>query len=154
DGYRPDDLRTRANDNVIFQRRVAFTALSVGRVCAAERDTLIDRDVVADLGSLTDHGESMIDEQVTADLRARVDIDGRQPAAQMIDQPRQKIELTSEQPVRNAMKRKRPDAGVEEDFRSRARRGVASTDGVQIGNQPIEHAERISQNRPYSKAPA
>ena len=39
---------------------------------AAERDALIDRHVVADLGGLADHhAHAVIDEEAPADLRAR-----------------------------------------------------------------------------------
>src|SRR5690606_30090270 len=88
---------------------------------------------------LTDHGEAVVDEEVAADLRAGMDVDRGQPAAEMIDQAGEEVELAFEQPVGEAVEAERPDARVEQDFGTRARRGVASADRVQIGGEPIEH---------------
>ena len=75
------------------KRRVALAADAGGRVGAAQRDVLVDGDVVADLGGLADHGEAMVDEEVRADLRAGMDVDRGQQAREMVDQPREEIEL-------------------------------------------------------------
>ena len=94
------------------QRRVALAADAVGRVGAAERDALVDRHVVADLGGLADHREAVVDEQVAADLRARMDVDRGQPARGVVDHAGEEIELAIEQPVRRAVEAdapRRPD---------------------------------------------
>src|SRR5207245_2463073 len=49
---RADDLRAGADDHVVAERGMALLALEAG---AAERDTLEERDVLADLGRLSDH---------------------------------------------------------------------------------------------------
>src|SRR5690606_36935992 len=107
------DLRARADDHVVLERRVAFAALAVGGIGAAEGDALVDGHVVADLGGLTDHGEAVVDEEVAADLRAGMDVDRGQPAAEMIDQAGEEVELAFEQPVGEAVEAERPDARVE-----------------------------------------
>src|SRR3546814_7188509 len=76
DGDGAEDLRPRNDDDVIGEGRMALAADTVRGVGAAERDALIDRDIIADLGGLADHdAETMIDEEVPADLRARMDVD-------------------------------------------------------------------------------
>ena len=109
---RPEHLRARADHDAVAQRRVALAADAGGRVGAAERDVLVDGDVVADLGGLADHGEAVIDEEALADLRAGMDVDRGQEAREMVDQPGEEIEPPFAQPVRDAVqaeRRARPD---------------------------------------------
>ena len=72
----------------IPQRRVALAADSGRRVGAAQRNVLVDRDVVADLGAFADHAEAVVEEETLADLRTGMDVDPGQETREMVDQPR------------------------------------------------------------------
>ena len=85
DGDGPKNFRAGADDDAIFQRRMAL-ARRPGR--AAQRHAVIQRDIVADLGGLADHDAgAMIDEEALADLRRRMDVDIGQKTAEPGQQP-------------------------------------------------------------------
>ena len=86
-GDRAEQLRARADRDVVLHGRVA---LAGGEAGAAERDALVERDVVADLRRLADHdAHPVVDEEALADLRRRVDLDPGERARDRRDQPRQ-----------------------------------------------------------------
>ena len=78
---RAEHLRARADHHAVAERRVALAADAGGRVGAAERDMLVDGDVVADLGAFADHAEAVIEEEALADLGAGMDVDRRSGSA-------------------------------------------------------------------------
>ena len=79
DRDRAEQLRAGADRDVVLHRRVA---LAGGEARAAERDALVERDVVADRRRLPDHdARAVVDEQALADLGGRVDLDAGQPPA-------------------------------------------------------------------------
>ena len=127
----PEPMTTPSTD-----RRVALAADAGRRVGAAERDMLVDGDVVADLGGLADHAEAVVEEEALADLRAGMDVDRGQEAREMIDQPREEIEPPLPQPVREAVQSKRPDARIEQHVPARTRRRIARFDRIEIGDKP------------------
>ncbi len=69
---RAEQLGARAHDHVVPDGGVALAALEAG---AAQRHTLVERHVVADLGGLADHHScAVVDEQRLPDLGGRVDL--------------------------------------------------------------------------------
>ncbi len=71
---RAEQLRPRADRDVVLERRMA---LSAGESGAAQRHPLVERHAVADLGGLADHDAgAVVDEEVGADPRGR---DGSRP---------------------------------------------------------------------------
>ena len=92
------------HDDPVAQSRMALAADTGRRVGAAERDLLVDGDIVADLGAFADHAEPMIEEKALPDLRTRMNVDAGEEAREMIDQPRQEEQLTFPQPVRHPVK--------------------------------------------------
>ena len=78
---------------------MALAADARRRVGAAQRDMLVDGDVVADLGALADHAEAVIEEEALADLRAGMDVDRGQEAREMVDQPGEEEQPPLPQPV-------------------------------------------------------
>src|SRR3546814_20829237 len=117
---------------------MALAADAVRGVGAAERDALIDRDIVADLGGLADDdAETMIDEEVPADLRARMDVDRGQETRQVIDEAREEEQPRFEQPVRDAVHTAREQPRIETHFPARTRRWLPRLNRLQIGNQPL-----------------
>ena len=68
---------------------------------AAERDALVDRAVVADLGRLADHdAHAVVDEDAPADLRARMDLDAGEEARQVRDEAPHPVQAVRPAPVR------------------------------------------------------
>src|SRR3990170_3251469 len=75
---RPQYLGTGTNHDVITQRWVAFFLAPGG---PAERDPVIQRAVISNLGRFTDHdAHAVIDEKPPPDLRARMNLYAGQPA--------------------------------------------------------------------------
>ena len=97
---RAEHLRARADHDAVADGRVALAADAGRRVGAAQRDMLVNGDVVADLGALADDAEAVVEEEALADLRAGMNVDRGQEAREMVDQPREEIEVPLPQPVR------------------------------------------------------
>ena len=76
-----EDLGAGPDDDVVADGRVPLTALAAG---AAERDLMIEVDVVADHGGLADHhAHAVIDHESAPDLRGGMDFDAGQPSRDM-----------------------------------------------------------------------
>lgn len=114
---------------------------AIGRIGPAERDILVQRHIVADLGRLADHRESMVDEEALADLRTRMDVIAGQEAREMVDRPREEEQPHAVEPVRHPVEGERPDAGIEQNFRAGPRRGIARLHRIQIGNEVAHHPD-------------
>src|SRR5690349_9719770 len=75
-----------------------------GRPGPAERDTLVEGAIIADLRGLADHhANAVVDEQAVADLCPGVDVDRRQDAAEMRDKAAGKMPAALPQPVPDPM---------------------------------------------------
>jgi hypothetical protein len=73
DRDRPEHLRARSDGDVVLHGGVTLAGRKPG---AAERDSLIQGHVVADLGGLADHDpHPMVDDEALADQRRGVDLD-------------------------------------------------------------------------------
>jgi hypothetical protein len=115
---------------------MALAGDAIIRAGAAQRDALIDGDIVADHRGLADHHETVIDEEVAPDHGTGMDIDRREHPRPVVDQAREKEQLRLEQPMRDTMIAECPDARIGQDFKPRPRRGIARLDRIEIGDQP------------------
>ncbi len=89
----PQDLRARADDDVILERRVPFDFLKAD---AAQGDVVVERDVSADLGRFADdRGHAMIDKKARSNLRARMNLDAREPTCDLADRSTWKEEAVA-----------------------------------------------------------
>src|SRR6185312_573710 len=143
DGIRPDlralpdldraeDLRAGADDDARTDSRVPLSGDSGRRVRTAQRDVLVDRDVVADFRGFADDAEAVIEEGPLPDPGAGMDVDRRQEAREMVDQPGEEIEPSVPEPVREAMEAKSPHSGIKEHVPARARRRIPRLYRIEI----------------------
>ena len=112
---------------------------AIVRAGAAQGYALIDGDVVTDLRRLADDDEAVVDEEVASDLGTGVNIDRGQEAGEVIDQPREEEGSRLIQPMRDPVPGQRPDAGVQQNLRTRMRSGIASPDRIEISGQSARH---------------
>ena len=81
DGDGPQHLRAGADHHPVADGGVALALHQFG---AAERHTVVEHDVIADLGGLTDdHTHAMVDKESTANGGARVDLNAGEPAGRL-----------------------------------------------------------------------
>ena len=86
-------------------------ALAGGKAGAAQRDALIERHVVADVGRLADHHpRAVVDEEALSDARGGVDLDTGERASEHRDHARQDRHLGALQRVCDAVGEQRMDA--------------------------------------------
>ena len=105
---RAEQLRARADRDVVLHRRMALAGLEAG---AAERHALVERHVVADRRGLADHdARAVVDEEALADLRGVVDLDPGQRPRGVGDRARQQRHAGLVQRVRDAVREQRLDA--------------------------------------------
>jgi hypothetical protein len=86
DRHRAEQLGAGADRDVVLNGGMALAAREAG---AAERDALVERHPVTDLGRLADHDPgAVVDEEVLADLRRGMDLDPGDRPARERDRPR------------------------------------------------------------------
>ena len=131
DGHRPEHGRPGRDDDEVLDRRMALAFVGAR---PAERDALVQRDVVTDLRRLADHDpHAVIDEDAPADRRRGVDVDAGQEAAQVADDPRRELDAATPEPVRHAIQHERVHAGIRQHhLEARTRRGVALEDDLDV----------------------
>ena len=136
DGDRAEQLRTGADRDVVLHRRMA---LARRKARATERDALVHRHVVADIGRLADHDpRAVIDEEALAYVRPGVDLDSGDRACEHRDRARDDRHPCIIEGVRNPVGEQRVDArpGGEDLNRTDApRRRVAIAGGEHISTQ-------------------
>ena len=102
---------------------------------AAERDTLVDRHIVADLGGFTDHhAHAVIDKKAPADFRAGMDLDAGKEAAKMAHEARQRSQAADcHSQCASRCNRMRVKARISKrDLPHRPQRRVALEDNLEI----------------------
>ncbi len=116
--------------------------------CSAQRDALVDGDIVADFGGLADdHAHAVIDEKTPADSRAGMDFDSGQQARELRQRAGQKEPAVLPQPVIDAIPPQRVQAGVEQhDLQPRSRRGIA----LQHRGDVFAHETKIGSHGSYT----
>ena len=142
----PSSFAPGADRHVVLHRRVA---LAGGEAGAAERDALVERDVVADLRRLADHDAvAVVDEEPVADLRGRVDLDAGERAGDERERPR----APRARPPRAARARRDGSAARARRARPRAPRrrdtargGVALVRGGHVAAQLARDARQGSE---------
>ena len=97
---------------------------------------LVDRDIVSNLGTFTDHAKPVIEKEALADLGAGMNIDGRQEARGVVDEPREEEEPPLPQPVTDPVESQCRHSRIEEHVPARTRRRIARFDRIQIGDKP------------------
>ncbi|GGC36010.1 hypothetical protein GCM10011371_24230 [Novosphingobium marinum] len=70
----------------------------------------------------------MVDEEIPADLSAGMNVDGGQETGQVVDCARKEVKAHPEQAMGDTVPEKRPHAGVQKDFPTRARGRIALDD--------------------------
>ncbi len=86
---------------------------------AAERDALIDGDVVSDLGGFPNHHEAMVDKEIAPDRRAGMNVDRGQKTRKMVHRTRQKEQPRLEKTMRDPVVRERPHTRICENLKPR-----------------------------------
>jgi hypothetical protein len=142
------DLGSGAHDNVVAEGGMTFAFFLAG---AAQRDTLVNQAVVADLGSLADDNtHAMVDEEPAADCRAGMDLDSRKETADLRDDTRQNRYAGFAKTMRKPVREDGVNSGVtEEDFEGALGSRILSKDRLDLFPERLEHALFliISQNR-------
>src|SRR5690554_1988259 len=112
DRDRTENLRAGTDDHAVGERRVA---LSRGVLSpTAQRHTVIEQDVVADLGSLADHDpHTVVDDEPPADPRPRVYLNSRHRTRELRVRTCEKPQPASPQRMRDAMRPDRMEPGVQ-----------------------------------------
>jgi hypothetical protein len=123
---RAQQLGAGTDHDVAADRRVALAAEETR---TPERDALVERDLIAELGGLADHhAGAMVDEERAADLRRGMDLHAGRDPGEVRERAREQRHARLVHRVRDAMREQRLDAAVrEQDLPPAhvARRGVA-----------------------------
>ncbi len=137
DRKRAEHLCAGRNEHVVADGRVALAGVLAG---TAERNTVVNRAVVADLGGLADDdAHAVVDEQALADLRAGMDLDAGHMPRKLRESTREEKVLVLIEPVCLAVVKQSVEALIEEDDLERgARRRVAVADGASVVEQALE----------------
>ena len=109
--------------------------------CAAQRDALVNRAAITDLGSLTHHhAHRVVKKHAFANLGTRVDLDTRQPTRDVRDKPARPLEAMRPAGVRPAVQHYSVKAGVAgEHFPGRTGGRVAVKNALNVGADSGEH---------------
>ena len=147
DSDRSQDDRAHAEGHPVADGRMALPALLLPR--SAQRDALVDQDVVADLRrSADDHARSVVDEEPLADAGAGVDLDPRQKPRNLGEEPRHEAEPLLPDPVGKAVEKDRVETWIAgDDLQDAPRRRVPLQENLYFASQPPEHGEILSQER-------
>ena len=110
---RAEDLGAGADDHAVSDGGVAFPGIAAG---AAERDAVINRDVVADLRGFADHHAGrVVNEHAGAENGPGMDVDPGQDAGDLPDRARGHLRATFPQPVADPVSPDGVHARVGED---------------------------------------
>src|SRR5438552_8553276 len=118
-------------------------ALFLSQTRATQSDTLVNGDVIADLGCFTDdHAHPMVNEEAPADPRPRMDLDPRKEATGVADKAGNAFKTTLPYGVRHTVEKKRMKAGIgENDFPDVTRRRIAIEYDLDIFLERFPHDE-------------
>ena len=126
-----ENLGSRADHNVIANRRMAFAAL-VAR--ATKRDSLINQNIIANFRRLTNYyTHPVINKKTVADFSAGVDFNPRQKTGKLRHETRQNGDTRQIKPVRHAMHKHGMKARITKDnFEDTAGSGVLTENGFDL----------------------
>jgi hypothetical protein len=112
DGDVAENFRAGADDNSIFDRRVAFRRFKTG---STEADTLVNDDVVSDDGRLTDDdAHAVIDDEASTNLSARMNFDTRDESTHLAKESWEERNPALQQKASDPIKEHRLDSWIEE----------------------------------------
>ena len=108
---------------------------------AAERNPLIERDVVSDLRRAADYNpHAVIDERPPPDSRAGMDFDSGQKPPQVRNEAPEQFQPPHPEAMRDPVAQNGMETGIaQRDLEPRPRRGVVRHDGANILGRPFEH---------------
>ena len=123
-------LGSAADQHIVADRRMALALVLAG---AAQRNTVVKQDIVADLGSLTDdNAHAVVDHKAPADLGSGVDLNAGALPVPLGLKPRQKEQLMLIEKMRDPMPDDGVDARIEqEDLQLAPSRRIAGLIGRQ-----------------------
>lgn len=124
---------------MVTDRRVALALFFTG---TAERNALINQDVIPDLGRFSDHHAiAVIDEQAPPYPSPGMNFDARQKTCKLGDQPGDNRKPRSIQPVGDPVHQNSVQTGVaEQDFKDILSRRIFLEDGIDLLPQFPPHA--------------
>ncbi len=120
----PEQLRPRADDDSLLERRVPLALVPRG---PAQGHPVVQGAVVSQFRGLADHhSHSVVDKYAPSHFCAGMNLDAGEKARDVRYEPREPAQLHPPQPVRQSMDEKRVKTGIAgNDFPSRTRRRVA-----------------------------
>src|SRR5262249_16289784 len=142
DPERTKNLGMHADNDSVAERRMPLLAPIKGG--AAEGHPLVERAVVADLGSLADHHpHPVIDEQSFADTSSGMNLDAGQPPPDMGHKTRSEQPAMPPQPMSEVMEKQRVKARItQRNFEARTGSGIAGKSGVDFVAQVSKEHHR------------
>ena len=134
---RSENLRAGRNEHVVANGRMTLAGVVTG---TAERYTVVNRAVVANLSGFTDNdAHAVVNKQAFADLCARVDLNTGHMPRKLRQRTREEKVLVLIEPVCLAVVKQSMEALIEEDDLERgARRRVAVADRTSVVEQALE----------------
>ena len=140
-------LRARAHHHIAAQRRVPLGAFV--KRGTAQRDALVNRAAVADLGRLAHHhAHGVVKKHTVADLGARMDFNAGDAAREVRDKAPQPLEPVRPAPVGAAMQDERMDTGVTgQHFPGGAGGGVTFQNALDVGAESGKHDPKSTWGR-------
>src|SRR5579872_4587085 len=133
-----EHLGSGADDDAVAEGGMALAFFAAG---AAERDALIEQNVVPDFGGLADYdARTVVDEETAADGSAGMDLDSGEKAAELGDHPRDEGDAPAVEPMGKAMGQDGVEARVtEKDFNDALGRRVFPENGVDLFPDGAKH---------------
>ena len=134
---RSENLRAGRNEHVVANGRVTLAGVVTG---TAERYTVVNRAVVANLSGFTDNNaHAVVNKQAFANLGARVNLNTGHMPRKLRKRTREEKVLVLIEPVCLAVVKQSMEALIEEDDLERgARRRVAVADRASVVEQALE----------------
>ena len=133
-----EDLGAGSHDHSIAESGVTFALLAAS---TAERDALVEQDIVSNLGSFADDdSRAVIDEEAAAECGAWVDFNPGKEAADLRDQPGDEGDAPTVEFMGEAVGQDGMKAGVaEEDFNDAFSSRVLPEDGIDLFPDGAKH---------------
>ncbi len=139
DGDRAEYFCAHADQHPISERGMAFGALDAR---SPQGDLVVEQDVVADDGGLSDDdAHAVIDKEAAAYRGTGMDLDPGKKAADLGDSPREQAKPPQPEPVCHPVRPERMQAGIGEGFQSVAGGGIFVQDSLYIFFKELKHGD-------------
>ena len=135
---RAENFRAGADDHPVADGRMTLAGVCAG---SAERDAVINRDVVADLGGFADHhAGGVVDEQAGAQGRTGMDVDPGQDPGDLTERAGGHLRAASPQPMADSVTPNGMHAWVgEHDLQRAGDGGIAVFRRLDVAPERVEH---------------